>query len=155
MHVTTRYINSIRGTSSDWALRLYIYLEFMYLVFTCMPGESLTDWECTCGGVYVPCIYTHARWVTVGDSGLCCVCVRYFKSWLTPLCVDSARHSGPRSVSDSSLDSFKQQLAVSRLFVKNTNSLEMDRISTKVTIHNVISDFLKLLLNFISWDYIP
>ena len=25
---------------------------------------------CTVGGVYVPCIYSHARWVTVGDSNL-------------------------------------------------------------------------------------
>ena len=39
MRANTRYINSTRDTSS------------MYLVFTCMPGES-----------YVPCIYTHARW---------------------------------------------------------------------------------------------
>ena len=30
-------------------------------------------WGCTCGGVYVPCFYSHARWeYTVGDSGLCC-----------------------------------------------------------------------------------
>ena len=35
-------------------------VEFLYLVFTCMPGESYR--RCTCGGVSVPCIYTHARW---------------------------------------------------------------------------------------------
>ena len=33
---------------------------------------SRTFWGCTSGGVYVPCIYTHVRWVTAGDSGLCC-----------------------------------------------------------------------------------
>ena len=34
-------------------------VEFMYLVFTGMPGE--TYFGCTSGGVYVPCIYRHAR----------------------------------------------------------------------------------------------
>ena len=34
-------------------------VQFMYLVFTRMPGESYC--ECTSDGVYVPCIYTHAR----------------------------------------------------------------------------------------------
>ena len=28
-------------------------------------------WECTFGGVYTPCIYSHARWSYVGDSDLC------------------------------------------------------------------------------------
>ena len=50
MHVTTRYINSTRGISCQ---TFFLYLEvhklqheavplveFMYLVFTCMPGES-------------------------------------------------------------------------------------------------------------------
>ena len=38
-------------------------VEFMDLVFTCMPGESYRRRfrGCTSGGVYVPCIYTHAR----------------------------------------------------------------------------------------------
>ena len=47
MCVNTRYGNSTRGTSSDVPLyictcmRMYMYLvEFMYLVFTCMPGKS-------------------------------------------------------------------------------------------------------------------
>ena len=37
-------------------------------------------------------LYLHACQVrvTVGDSGLCCPCVTYFKCWLTPLWVDSA-----------------------------------------------------------------
>ena len=34
-------------------------VEFVYLVFTCMTGESYCG--CTSGGVYVPCIYMHAR----------------------------------------------------------------------------------------------
>ena len=36
------------------------------------------------------CIYAHARWFTVGNLDLCC-CPggMYFKSWLTPLCVDN------------------------------------------------------------------
>ena len=37
-----------------------LLMEFMYLVFTRMAGESYC--ECTSDGVYVPCIYTHARW---------------------------------------------------------------------------------------------
>ena len=47
----------------------------------------------TSGGVYVSCIYTHAKSVTVGDSCLfCCTCVSYFDATeLTPLCVDSAQ----------------------------------------------------------------
>ena len=47
MCVNTRYGNSTRGTFSDVPLyictcmRMYMYLvEFMYLVFTCMPGKS-------------------------------------------------------------------------------------------------------------------
>ena len=44
-------------------------------------------WGCTCGGVYVPFIYLHARWVTVGDSGLCCwFCVTSVEPKLTSLC---------------------------------------------------------------------
>ena len=35
--------------------------EFMYLVFTRMPGESYSR-RSTSGGVYVPCIYTHASY---------------------------------------------------------------------------------------------
>ena len=37
---------------------------------------------------YVPCLnYSHAGWVTIGDSGLCWhVCVASFKCWLAPLC---------------------------------------------------------------------
>ena len=55
-----------------WSLRtLYLHacqvivtvdvplVEFMYLVFTRMPGDS--DCGRTSGGVYLPCIYTHAR----------------------------------------------------------------------------------------------
>ena len=30
-------------------------MKFMYLVFTRVPGKS------TSGGVYVPCIYSHAK----------------------------------------------------------------------------------------------
>ena len=39
-------------------------MEFVYLVFTRMPGESYCRRlrGCTSGGVCVPCIYTHARW---------------------------------------------------------------------------------------------
>ena len=40
MWVNTRFINSTRGTSSE-DLPL---VEFMYLVFTCMPGESYHRW---------------------------------------------------------------------------------------------------------------
>ena len=29
--------------------------------------------ECTLGEDYVPCTYLHARLVTIGNSGLCCV----------------------------------------------------------------------------------
>ena len=61
------------------------------------------DWETDrerSGGIYVTCICSHAArntWVayaysyrvTVGDSGVSCVCVRSFERWLTPLCVDS------------------------------------------------------------------
>ena len=47
----TQYVSSTRGASSN----------------------TYKIWGCTCGGVYVPCIYSHARWeYTVGDSGLCC-----------------------------------------------------------------------------------
>ena len=49
------------------------------LFWGCTLLGSIIFWGCTSGGVYVPCIYTHARWVTVGDSGLCCTCVTYFE----------------------------------------------------------------------------
>ena len=63
----------------------------MYLVFTRMP-------------------------VTVGDSGLCCrTCVTYFERQLTPLCVDSARCSGLRSVSDSSTNRLLTLYRLARL----------------------------------------
>ena len=53
-----------------------------------MKRYQPTVGACNPGGVYVPCIYMHARWVTVGDSGLCCTCAMYFRRWLTPLFVD-------------------------------------------------------------------
>ena len=95
MHVNTRCINSIRGTSSDWGFISGVYVPCIYMharwEFNSTRGTS-SDWGCTWGGVCVPCIDTHARWVTVGDSGLCCcVCVTSFECWLTPLCVDSAQ----------------------------------------------------------------
>ena len=41
------------------------------------------------GFMYLALIYSHARGVTIYDSGLCCcVCFKYFKYQLTPLCVD-------------------------------------------------------------------
>ena len=53
----------------------------MYLVFTRIG--------CISGGVYVPCIYSHARRVTVGDSGFWFVLVLTISSAkLTPLFVD-------------------------------------------------------------------
>ena len=61
------------------------------LVQNQLSGEliSARNRGCTSIGVYVPCIYTHARWVTVGHSGLCCcTCLTYFKRLLTPLFVD-------------------------------------------------------------------
>ena len=61
------------------------------LVQNQQPGEliSARNRGCPSSGVYVPCIYTHARWVTVGNSGLCCcTCVTYFERLLTPLFVD-------------------------------------------------------------------
>ena len=33
-------------------------------------------------GVYVPCIYSHARWVTLGDPGLCFVLRDVFQELL-------------------------------------------------------------------------
>ena len=38
--------------------------------------------------------------VTIGDSGLCCTCVTYFGSYLTPCVLILHKNSGPRSVSD-------------------------------------------------------
>ena len=50
-----------------------------------MPQGGILFRGCTSGGVYIPSTYTHARWVTVGNSGLCCcTCVTYFERWLTP-----------------------------------------------------------------------
>ena len=71
-------------------------MEFTYLVFTHMPGESYRDflvflmrtdlwWD-----LYTLYLHTCQVRVTVGDSGLCCcTCVTYFERWLTLLCVDS------------------------------------------------------------------
>ena len=60
----------------------------LFLDIFCFFMTSSRYRECTSGGVYVPCIYTHAKRVTVSDSGLCCcTCVTY----LERLCVDSAR----------------------------------------------------------------
>ena len=42
---------------------------------------------CMSGRVYVPCIFSHAWWVTVGNLGLCCcVCVMPFERQLTLVC---------------------------------------------------------------------
>ena len=41
-------------------------------------------WGCTFGGVYIPCVYSHARWSTVDDSGLCC-CVPCLSSAIISL----------------------------------------------------------------------
>ena len=41
--------------------------------------------ECYCRQLKFLCCH----WVTVGDSGLCCVCLMSFRCKLIPLCVDS------------------------------------------------------------------
>ena len=48
---------------------------------------------CTSGGVYVPCIYMHARWELLLVTRVFVVCARVtsLERYLTPLCVDSAR----------------------------------------------------------------
>ena len=46
-------------------------------------GEGTVVWGCTSDGVYVPCIYMHARWVTIADPDLCGICVMYFEHWPT------------------------------------------------------------------------
>ena len=44
-------------------------------------------WCPDCGVLYfIPCIYSHARWSYVGDSGLCC-CVPCLSSAIIPLCL--------------------------------------------------------------------
>ena len=49
-------------------------------------GGGILFWESTSGGVYVTCICQHVMWVTVGDSCLCCCCLRGWyllsASWL-------------------------------------------------------------------------
>ena len=46
-------------------------VEFIYLVFTHMPGQLPQDlshqrsWEYTFGGIYIHCIYPHSRWLTI------------------------------------------------------------------------------------------
>ena len=48
MRVNTRYTNSTIGTSSNdvmlWGCTSHPLVEFMHLVFTCMPGESYGRW---------------------------------------------------------------------------------------------------------------
>ena len=48
-------------------------------------NDTTTVQGCTFAEVYVPCIYTHARWFTVGDSGRCC-CVPCLSSAFISLC---------------------------------------------------------------------
>ena len=127
MLTLTRYIHSIRGTSSHLvsvlqggkkgekkkdvplAQFMYLYLHAVYvLVFTrslctlylhAVYVLVFTRSLCTLylHAVYVPCIYTQFMYlvftrslctlylhacqvrVTVGGSGLCCVCVTYFR----------------------------------------------------------------------------
>ena len=44
-----------------------------------VQNQHAREFLITAGGVYVPCIYSYARRVTLGDSGLCCcVCVTSF-----------------------------------------------------------------------------
>ena len=58
MHINTRYINTTRGTASK-SLRMYLWWSLCTLY---LHTSQVRFWGCTCGGVYVPCIYTRARW---------------------------------------------------------------------------------------------
>ena len=58
----------LAGILFVWFFEDVPLVEFVYLVFTRMTGESdhgrlksLLFSGCTSGGVYVPCIYSHAR----------------------------------------------------------------------------------------------
>ena len=57
-------------------------------ITTLQASAKITSMRCSSGGVYVPYVYSHARWVTIGDSGVC-VCVLCFEHKVTPLLVDS------------------------------------------------------------------
>ena len=61
-------------------------MEFMYLVFTRIPGESYCG--CTSGGVYVPCIYTHARWELLWMYLWWSLCTLYLHACLVRVTVD-------------------------------------------------------------------
>ena len=77
MHVNTRYVNSTRGTSS----KRRTFGGVMYLVF-----ESAT------GGIYVPCIYVHARWPLLQVTPLLCLCGIFQVLRELPMCVDIPRN---------------------------------------------------------------
>ena len=68
----------------------FFFLQVLRFLWLTRPRQrqvepcSRTFWGCTSGGVYVPCIYTHVRWVTAGDSGLC---GRVCMTSLEPPCV--------------------------------------------------------------------
>ena len=85
-HSSTLTLNA--GQSMNVYRRLTVSIptalswKHRFLTSSCSPESELRNaikryivWGGTSGGVYVPCIYANARWVTVGDSGLCCTFV--------------------------------------------------------------------------------
>ena len=59
-------------------------VEFMYLVFTHMPGGVYVLVFTLTPGVYVPCIYSHARW------SLCTVYIYIIcRWWSSSTCIDT------------------------------------------------------------------
>ena len=81
------WYSRIRWNRTCWGISFF----FEFSVFFDLPvhdGQvgpcSWTFWGYTSGGVNVYCIYTLVRWVTAGDSGLCC---RACMTSLEPPCV--------------------------------------------------------------------
>ena len=67
--------------------------------FCCMNSVPLFSWGCTTGGVYVPCMYSHAGWELLQATWvffLLCLCDVFWAVSNSLVC----KHSGPTSVSD-------------------------------------------------------
>ena len=67
---TTRYLALYRGFLKKTPV---LKRQMEGIIYNATGG--ILFWGCTSGGVYAPHIYLHARWVTVGNSSLCCVFV--------------------------------------------------------------------------------
>ena len=92
MQINTRQTNFAKGTSSRWGFEVLPLVDFVYLVFTHMPGESYCGWfrslwQCSCHVFRVPMKSFWLHWASFcsrSSAGLTRIHYPFSDLWFKP-----------------------------------------------------------------------